>query len=295
MEPRATALHAGEQITHRERPGEQPRVAQAAVTLRIARTLIRIEALTGPTPTPFIDRRLAPFLAPHGHPELILEATFAEASEPFTPSSVIRSRAIEGGLDFTAPQFRLSLTLAPDAPTRARVLCTGSYEQLLGALRLALAHHLVHAGRGYLLHASSVLVGDTVHLFPGPSGTGKSTAAANAPGTILGDEITAVTIDADGVFVSGTPFGNRLQPSALESGRVVIHRIVHAPVNESLPIPDGEVISLLLVSMVFSPSGDDGGPQILTLLGETLAGCARDTLRLRADDSFWRKEGKHWT
>jgi hypothetical protein len=60
---------------------------------------------------------------------------------------------------------------------------------------------------GFLLHASSVLNGKEVLVFPGISGTGKTTIARmSAPRTVLNDEITAVYLVKNRLYASGTPF-----------------------------------------------------------------------------------------
>ncbi|MBU1238783.1 hypothetical protein KKF84_10260 [Myxococcota bacterium] len=289
MDDSRAPLQPGEQIFQRKHPEGLEKGQQDSLWLEIAQTSILIETFFGPAPTPFISGRMAPFSIKPRNPEIILSITFDDSLVPFTASSEIVAERSGGDLLFCAPQYRLQLSLSPGAVTRGTVVCRGSFEQILGALRLALAHHLVFTGRGFLLHASCVLVGDTAHLFPGPSGTGKSTAISRAPGTILADEITALTVSPGGILrASGTPFGNRLQPSSLHCPQLIIHKIVHAQENRALPTTAGRIVSILLESLVFSPTDDAEGQIILDLLMKIIDGCSYDILHLRADGSFWR-------
>lgn len=102
-----------------------------------------------------------------------------------------------------------------EATSTAQVTYASELHFLASFLRVLLAFVLSRR-RGGLLHASSVRVGGGVLLFPGASGTGKSTIAKlAAPRGVLSDEITCVDLGLPGQVegrpvASPTPFWGEL-------------------------------------------------------------------------------------
>lgn len=197
----------------RQHPGQLTPAARPPVHLTIAQTHVEIKAHLGIAPTKPLEKRLAPFHLPAGgEAELQITPRYEPSQVPHLESSRVEvSTTSRGTMRYTGAQFVLELTTGGRV-TSGELIYQANFEQILGGLRLALAHHLLHTSRGVLLHASAAKVGGLVHCFPGPSGTGKSTAIAATPGTILADEIVALVLGDEGLTAWGTPFGNRLPP-----------------------------------------------------------------------------------
>lgn len=94
---------------------------------------------------------------------------------------------------------------------RADVRYAGDLPFLSSFLRVLSCAILSRKG-GVLFHASCVRTPGGAVLFPGPSGTGKSTIAGLAPeGTVLSDEVTAVQFVGERLVASPTPFWGDLR------------------------------------------------------------------------------------
>ncbi len=90
--------------------------------------------------------------------------------------------------------------------TRSEVRHDGGQAAALAGLELALSQAVRELG-GCLLHASAGTIGSDCWLMPGPSGTGKSTAARGGFDRVLSDERVAVMPDSSGAYqVWSTPF-----------------------------------------------------------------------------------------
>jgi hypothetical protein len=89
---------------------------------------------------------------------------------------------------------------------RAELRYSGYLSSFSSFVRVLLAITLREHG-GALFHSASVAVGDEAILFPGVSGTGKSTIASlAAPRGILSDEISGLRIRDGRVWAFPTPF-----------------------------------------------------------------------------------------
>ncbi|MBI4713275.1 MAG: hypothetical protein HY762_08270 [Planctomycetes bacterium] len=78
--------------------------------------------------------------------------------------------------------------------------------QLDSLLRKRYAEALLDRG-GFMLHACGISEGRNGYLFAGQSGSGKTTLARkSSPGRVLSDELVAVRVKGNRVFISGTPF-----------------------------------------------------------------------------------------
>jgi hypothetical protein len=109
---------------------------------------------------------------------------------------------------------------------------------------------------GILLHAASVMAEGGVFLFPGVSGTGKSTVAGlGAPRGVLSDEISAIRPTAEGgVRAFPTPFwGDLVRTRAADAAPlariVLLTRGVKAP--SIAPAPRAEASAALLEGALY--------------------------------------------
>jgi hypothetical protein len=105
---------------------------------------------------------------------------------------------------------------------------------MMNFLRLSLSV-LLRPHRGALFHAASVQFGDGVLLFPGVSGTGKSTIASlAAPRGVLSDEISALRPWRGRIHAFPTPFWGdlpriRAAPAGPLVGIVLLERDADVP------------------------------------------------------------------
>lgn len=148
------------------------------------------------------------------HADVSIEITSDPSMKALWSSSTSGDLAVrrdeEGRWHFDRADFRGQWS--PEQ-RKASVRYAGELPFLSSFLRV-LCCSILSMRRGVLLHASSVATSKGVVVFPGPSGTGKSTVAGLAPeGTVLSDEVTAVRIDGDRVLVSPTPFWGDLRRS----------------------------------------------------------------------------------
>ncbi|MEZ4466172.1 MAG: hypothetical protein R3F43_17390 [bacterium] len=94
------------------------------------------------------------------------------------------------------------------------------------AIQLTLEAALLPRG-GLLVHASAGVVGAEAWLMPGPSGTGKSTAArAGGFDRVLADEICVLRRTPAGFVVGGTPFWSADRPLPFDAGEVPLGCLV---------------------------------------------------------------------
>ncbi len=73
-------------------------------------------------------------------------------------------------------------------------------------IRWVLANILLASGRGLLLHASASVLGGQAHVFLGPHGSGKSTAAIlTTNGLMIADDVLPILIGPEGVTAAAMP------------------------------------------------------------------------------------------
>jgi len=136
--------------------------------------------------------------------KLRVEADFsmANAFDPNRPSELSVSQE-DGVWRFQRIDFNGEWN---PATHEARVKYAGELPFISSFLRVLTAAYLSRSN-GALIHSSTVNTGRGIVLFPGPSGTGKSTVAGlSGEGRVLSDEVSSVRIVGDRVFAMPTPF-----------------------------------------------------------------------------------------
>lgn len=149
---------------------------------------------------------------------------------------------------FTYERFDLRFALDP-ARRRGHAVFDGHPDGLLAVLELAVAGALTPLG-GLLIHAAGVIIDGRAWLLPGPSGTGKSTAA-RAPDIerVLSDERVIARRGPGGWRAWGTPWWSAGRTRPFDSGYADIGGIARmhkAPRLAARPLaPDAAAAWLL--------------------------------------------------
>ena len=157
-------------------------------------------------------------------------------------------------------------------------------------LRIAYSFLAVDRG-GLLLHSAGVLRDGRGYIFPGQSGTGKSTIASLATPTeaVLSDEMVVVRKGGDGYLVYSTPFFGT-NPSA--------GRNIAAPLRAAfLPVKDqavylkearpAQALAKLLAGVLFFGQEPALNRRLVDIGADVVARVPFYELHFRRDGSFW--------
>ena len=157
-------------------------------------------------------------------------------------------------------------------------------------LRISYSFLAVEHG-GLLLHSAGVLRDGHAYIFPGQSGTGKSTIAslATARETVLSDEMVVIRKRGEGYLVYSTPFYGT-NPSA--------GRNIAAPLRAAfLPVKDqavylkearpAQVLSKLLASVLFFGQEPALSRRLMDIGADVAARVPFYEMHFRRDGSFW--------
>jgi hypothetical protein len=111
-----------------------------------------------------------------------------------------------------------------------------------------------------MVHAVSGLIDGRAWLVPGPSGTGKSTAAREAGfDAVLSDERVILTPEAEGWRVWGTPFWSEgrtlpMNPGSAPLGGMV--KLVKSPNSSRRPLDANDALTWLMQSITLYEDSD---------------------------------------
>lgn len=260
------------------------------------------------------DRRWQPFLTSysaylredHGVRALLtIEARIGQpADHPVArlPNSLIRARTVRGR-DFNLGDGLVGGVVGSAGDVRCTidpVLLQGVGLRVLEQFFYLLFHEAALGGAAeervapFLMHGSAVLDGERVHVFCGPSESGKSTAAGNSqPRPILTDECVAISDGPDGLWAAGTPINPFCTSKRPGGGPLTgIHLIEQAPVHERLPIARKAAVPRLTAEIMV-PLGlleTHLATGMARAIDRALRLCAAgsvDRLRLLPDGGFW--------
>lgn len=155
----------------------------------------------------------------------------------------------------------------PESTTNVVLSTLVPLDRLITALILA-------AGRGFLVHAAGVTIGNQGVLFVGDSGAGKSTLASLCRDTagidILSDEqVVLQQIDGQ-LYVSGTPWHSRVfESSPLLVPLKHVFFIEHSQGNNLMPITPSQVVTELSQQVSMPLWDKEGISFILELVAVT--------------------------
>lgn len=157
----------------------------------------------------FVDRLVAylgPFVNSSGTPVCTVHCETKEPwTEPHDSETFVIAETVSGGFEF---RDTASCGTVDSCALRATVQMLPDPKVFDRMLRMLYAHFLPY-NNGLLLHSAAIAHRDHGFLFPGVSGTGKSTIsriAASKGEKVLSDEISAVRCVNSRQILFGTPF-----------------------------------------------------------------------------------------
>jgi hypothetical protein len=172
----------------------------------------------------------------------------------------------------------------------AHVTIAEAHELTLDSLLRVMLSLALPPARGLLVHAASVVRGGRGYLFPGVSGAGKTTLSRlSADATLLSDELSIVTMPADGPVVHGTPFWGELARAGAAATAVLagIYFPRHAPGHAVTPLGERAALTRLLPTVMSFAREADVVARVLDLAAELVAAVPCFVLDFRRDPGFW--------
>jgi hypothetical protein len=157
-------------------------------------------------------------------------------------------------------------------------------------LRIGYSFLTVDRG-GLLLHSAGVLRNGRGYIFPGQSGTGKSTIAslATPTETVLSDEMVVVKKGGDGYLVYSTPFYGT--NSSTEHNIAAPLQAAFLPVKDQAvylkQAKQAQALSKLLAGVLFFSQEPALNRRLMDIGANIVAHVPFYELHFRRDGSFW--------
>lgn len=168
----------------------------------------------------------------------------------------------------------------------------GAFQCLLeNYFRVFVAYRLLDLG-GVLLHSSAAVSGGKAHLFLGPSGAGKTTAARKSRDRgleVLSDDINALCPDGDSVVVEKLPFAGEMAqlPTPRQSWPLgSLHRLKKGG-HDRQPLRPAQTLALLLGCAPFVNADPWRSEKLVENLEKLVHAFPAYELRTERDDDFW--------
>ena len=159
-------------------------------------------------------------------------------------------------------------------------------------LRISYSFLAVDCG-GLLLHSAGILRDKHGYIFPGQSGTGKSTIASlvTPTETVLSDEMVVVRKGGDGYLVYSTPFYGT--DSSAEQNIAARLQAAFLPVKDQAvylkEAKPAQVLSKLLTSVLFFGQEPALSRRLMEAGADVVAGIPFYEMHFRRDGSFWER------
>lgn len=156
-------------------------------------------------------------------------------------------------------------------------------------LRVAYSLALLEIG-GLVVHASSVVRGDCAYLFPGRSGSGKSTVARlSAPLTLLTDELSIVRVAAGRARCYGTPFWGEVARAGVDRLAPLhgVYFLRQAARHAADRVTPRQALRRLLPNVLFFAREPELTGRVLALAGDLVDAVPCFDLSFRLDAGFW--------
>jgi len=159
-------------------------------------------------------------------------------------------------------------------------------------LRPLVAMRLLATG-GLLVHSAAVIVGDRAILFPGTSGSGKSTIARmalDAGHAVLSDDLNAVVRDGDGFRLVPLPFTGDLTRDEITDRTAPLAAIAgleKGGVESVRAMSRAEAVSLLVRCSPYVNRDPEGAELLLDRAAELARAARHGILTFRRDGLDW--------
>lgn len=176
------------------------------------------------------------------------------------------------------------------AQRTADVTITEAHELTLDSLLRVVLSVVLIPRRGLLVHGAGVIRGGRGYLFPGVSGAGKTTLARlSADATLLSDELSIVTVHADGA-VHGTPFWGELARAGAAGSAALagIYFPRQAPHHAVTPLVERAALTRLLATVMSFAREADVVARVVDLAADLVARVPSFVLDFRRDPGFWQ-------
>ncbi|MDQ0975386.1 hypothetical protein QFZ31_005264 [Neobacillus niacini] len=149
---------------------------------------------------------------------------------------------------------------------------------------------IVYRNWGLLIHSSSAMEKDNVHVFAGQSGAGKSTVAKlSYPRVLLSDEATLVKISPNNVTVFNSPFRSEIEADKLEREITLdsLNLLYQSHLNKRNSLTKSEAI-LRLMNKVFAwQHSQEETKNIMKLLTNLVNMVPVYELHFQKNNTFW--------
>jgi hypothetical protein len=165
------------------------------------------------------------------------------------------------------------------------------HEYALDSLLRILLSAVLLPGRGFLLHAASVVRNGHAYIFAGRSGAGKSTVASLSPkGSVLSDEISLLRC-VDGCWQAfGTPFWGEFRAAGMNRHFPIkaIYFLRQDRQDRFEPLSAKQVLRALLPCVLFFSSDQRANEALLGTLLDLVKRVPAYRLHFRRSADFWR-------
>lgn len=143
---------------------------------------------------------------------------------------------------------------------------------------------------GLLVHAASLARDEGAYLFPGRSGSGKTTVARLSPDAILlSDELSIVTLERGGAVCHGTPFWGELARGGTNRRRRLraVHFLAQADHDAARPLGPRAALQALLPNVVFFARDAGLVGRVVTAAAALVESAPCFALAFRRHPAFW--------
>ena len=243
------------------------------------------------------DRDLSDWLVPFVHYVQPSTAFTPRASWRLTVSADPAPPALLGTVNFSYQRHQLIFTADPKN-SHAHLQTKGHEADFLAGLELCMCLACEALG-GFAVHGAAAIVNRRGWLMPGPSGTGKSTAASlGGFEQVIGDErILLLPISSGGWYLQSTPFwsrGKSQSPPPIGHPIEGILRLEKETFVDVSPIRDVEALESLVRNIVYYGNDANGRERLIENALSVVSASAHYRLGFHKDGPWaWTLDQMH--